>query len=378
MQSRMEAMGLEEVVGVINMLKEENSFTQDYVWFNLVTPFVQRLGYNIFDMRLTKTDVTNKLLKHTIYDVGTEEPVVISAGLKPLRAVDNGVEGTPTDKVVNEYKSMFYMYFDMEELEYVLQIILNQSIFTMIRVDISGKLEEGTKEFSKEENKLGSVSKVVGLTQLKRGYKEYGDKYITSIVVNGLLNSGKVQGNIFIEDIIREELKNPSDDFIKLISRSLFNKYLYGEEREQVVNRLLKNNKESIFGVVTDIVEKDTGMGFSFDSKVESMETKPVDKPENKKQEEDTIKDFKVDVEDKVVEPEDFGIEVEEEVEEENSKEIADTVEDTIEDVVEEYEETKEDSTEEDKTFRLDDLIGGSYSEEEGNTDSFYDTLGGK
>ena len=205
MQSRMEAMGLEEVVGVINMLKEENSFTQDYVWFNLVTPFVQRLGYNIFDMRLTKTDVTNKLLKHTIYDVGTEEPVVISAGLMPLRAVDNGVEGTPTDKVVNEYKSMFYMYFDMEELEYVLQIILNQSIFTMIRVDISGKLEEGTKEFSKEENKLGSVSKVVGLTQLKRGYKEYGDKYITSIVVNGLLNSGKVQGNIFIEDIKEAE-----------------------------------------------------------------------------------------------------------------------------------------------------------------------------
>lgn len=367
-------MGLEEVVGVINMLKEENSFTQDYVWFNLVTPFVQRLGYNIFDMRLTKTDVTNKLLKHTIYDVGTEEPVVISAGLMPLRAVDNGVEGTPTDKVVNEYKSMFYMYFDMEELEYVLQIILNQSIFTMIRVDISGNIKEGTKEFSKEENKLGSVSKVVGLTQLKRGYKEYGDKYITSIVVNGLLNSGKVQGNIFIEDIIREELKNPSDEFIKLISRSLFNKYLYGEEREQVVNRLLKNNKESIFGVVTDIVEKDTGMGFSFDSKVESMETKPVAKPENKKQEEDTVNDFKVDVDDKGVEPEDFGIEVEEEVEEENSKELADT----IEDVVDEYEETKEDSTEEDKTFRLDDLIGGSYSEEEGNTDSFYDTLGGK
>lgn len=253
----------ERYESVVQHLKDAGKFNEDMFWFNVVSPYLMSLGYNLYDLEGADFDSDNKVIYFDVYEKSGNDKVVISCGLFDLNVDDIGDEGTLTNLVVNEHQGVHYLYFNMEDLSITLYLILNGNIYQLT------KSEPGE---ARAKDKFRTIMQRVARPVIQKGFTDNGKSFFTTMVLIGLLAQKSYVKNSFIEDTLLEMFKDPSEELIRLLSTRLREKYINKETNEEVVYEKLAPIKDSFFEVVKSTLDRDdfNNMEYSVGSSVTS------------------------------------------------------------------------------------------------------------
>src|SRR5699024_5168965 len=226
-----------------------------------------------------------------------------------------------------------------------------------------------------EANKYaGEFAKRISKDQIKRELMKNGNRFLTESVLNTKLENGEWDNDFLMYGLV-EELKNPTDEFIKLMANRLVKDYTT-QDGEWVVERLEKSKEDGYVNTVKLIYDK----GYlGEEQKREEMENEVEEEPFVQEDvEEEETESGVADLENFVEEDEEEGIgEIEEEEYEEDEdesqksigfgemlslgeKDMEETSEETFEEGTSEEDGTEDETNEEDgegKSFQ--DLLNG-------------------
>lgn len=241
---------------VTEKLRSTNKFNEDMFWFNVVSPYLMSLGYNLYDLEGADYDADNKVIYFDVFNLSGKDKVVISCGLFDLNIDEVGDETSLTYQVVNNKKAVHYLYFNMEELSATLYLILNDNIYQITKSD---------PEKDKAEDKYRAISLRIARENIRKGFTDNGKSYFTTMVLMGLLSRKTYVGNNFVEETLVEMFKNPSDELIKLLSDELRVNYINKATSEEQVFSKLEPIKETFIDVVKSALRREDYSGTGYD-----------------------------------------------------------------------------------------------------------------
>lgn len=233
---------------VVEKLRVTNKYNQDMFWFNVVSPYLMSLGYNLYDLEGADFDSENKVIYLDVYNASGKEKVVISCGLFDLNIDEVGDETSLTYQVVNERKAVHYLYLNMEDLSATLYLILNDNIYQITKSD---------PEKDKASEKFKAISLRIARENIRKGFTENGKSYFTTMVLMGLLTRKTYVGNNFVEETIIEMFKNPSDELIRLLSDRLRTNYINKSTSEDIVYSRLEPIKDTFLDVIKSALRRE-------------------------------------------------------------------------------------------------------------------------
>lgn len=272
---------------VVEKLRVTNKYNQDMFWFNVVSPYLMSLGYNLYDLEGADFDSENKVIYLDVYNASGKEKVVISCGLFDLNIDEVGDETSLTYQVVNERKAVHYLYLNMEDLSATLYLILNDNIYQITKSD---------PEKDKASEKFKAISLRIARENIRKGFTENGKSYFTTMVLMGLLTRKTYVGNNFVEETIIEMFKNPSDELIRLLSDKLRTNYINKSTSEDIVYSRLEPIKDTFLEVIKSALRREDFGDTTYELPESSNEYEDIEIEEARGKTEEPKKEVKEEV----------------------------------------------------------------------------------
>lgn len=291
---------------VVEKLRVTNKYNQDMFWFNVVSPYLMSLGYNLYDLEGADFDSENKVIYLDVYNASGKEKVVISCGLFDLNIDEVGDETSLTYQVVNERKAVHYLYLNMEDLSATLYLILNDNIYQITKSD---------PEKDKASEKFKAISLRIARENIRKGFTENGKSYFTTMVLMGLLTRKTYVGNNFVEETIIEMFKDPSDELIRLLSDKLRTNYINKSTSEDIVYSRLEPIKDTFLDVIKSALRREDFGDTTYDLPESSNEYEDIEIEEARGKTEEPKKEVKEEVKSNTSKPKEKLVEnVEEDI----------------------------------------------------------------
>lgn len=291
---------------VVEKLRVTNKYNQDMFWFNVVSPYLMSLGYNLYDLEGADFDSENKVIYLDVYNASGKEKVVISCGLFDLNIDEVGDETSLTYQVVNERKAVHYLYLNMEDLSATLYLILNDNIYQITKSD---------PEKDKASEKFKAISLRIARENIRKGFTENGKSYFTTMVLMGLLTRKTYVGNNFVEETIIEMFKNPSDELIRLLSDRLRTNYINKSTSEDIVYSRLEPIKDTFLDVIKSALRREDFGDTTYELPESSNEYEDIEIEEARGKTEEPKKEVKEEVKQNTSKPKEKLVEnVEEDI----------------------------------------------------------------
>lgn len=236
----MEIWSIDKVYEVINKLKAMGRSSDEQYMMYVLSPYITSMGYDVFDMDEVDMDINTGRMKISV----TKDVQLIVALSSYLPSMEN-------DKI--------FLHVDVKG--YSLNLYLNAlgSWEKVGQVSINEDDIEGT---------YPSMMRLMAKDALRRTLHEKGDRLFTEGVLRKQLEEGKFD-NRFVMDVLRDEVNNPTDGFIKLIAEGLASKYST-DNVSTIVDGLMPLKDVGVVDILADIVK---GKGISKGT-VRSVETK--------------------------------------------------------------------------------------------------------
>lgn len=291
---------------VVEKLRVTNKYNQDMFWFNVVSPYLMSLGYNLYDLEGADFDSENKVIYLDVYNASGKEKVVISCGLFDLNIDEVGDETSLTYQVVNDRKAVHYLYLNMEDLSATLYLILNDNIYQITKSD---------PEKDKASEKFKAISLRIARENIRKGFTENGKSYFTTMVLMGLLTRKTYVGNNFVEETIIEMFKDPSDELIRLLSDKLRTNYINKSTSEDIVYSRLEPIKETFLDVIKSALRREDFGDTTYELPESSNEYEDIEIEEARGKTEEPKKEVKEEVKSNTSKPKEKLVEnVEEDI----------------------------------------------------------------
>lgn len=291
---------------VVEKLRVTNKYNQDMFWFNVVSPYLMSLGYNLYDLEGADFDSENKVIYLDVYNASGKEKVVISCGLFDLNIDEVGDETSLTYQVVNERKAVHYLYLNMEDLSATLYLILNDNIYQITKSD---------PEKDKASEKFKAISLRIARENIRKGFTENGKSYFTTMVLMGLLTRKTYVGNNFVEETIIEMFKEPSDELIRLLSDKLRTNYINKSTSEDIVYSRLEPIKDTFLDVIKSALRREDFGDTTYELPESSNEYEDIEIEEARGKTEEPKKEVKEEVKSNTSKPKEKLVEnVEEDI----------------------------------------------------------------
>jgi len=291
---------------VVEKLRVTNKYNQDMFWFNVVSPYLMSLGYNLYDLEGADFDSENKVIYLDVYNASGKEKVVISCGLFDLNIDEVGDETSLTYQVVNERKAVHYLYLNMEDLSATLYLILNDNIYQITKSD---------PEKDKASEKFKAISLRIARENIRKGFTENGKSYFTTMVLMGLLTRKTYVGNNFVEETIIEMFKDPSDELIRLLSDKLRTNYINKSTSEDIVYSRLEPIKDTFLDVIKSALRREDFGDTTYELPESSNEYEDIEIEEARGKTEEPKKEVKEEVKQNTSKPKEKLVEnVEEDI----------------------------------------------------------------
>lgn len=264
----------ERYVKTYETLKERNALKEQQFWHNVVTPYLEGLGYDLYD--LDKTDYDADYTIYTLTIPYTERKIRVSVGLRDIRVGDMNDKSSFTHKVAVLNESVHYLHFNMDTGDIRFNTILKNDIYTIQQFIYAERDDE------KARTKYQSIQKRMSYKHISEQVNDSGWKYFTSLIVLGQLNQGTMKHNKFVEESVLELLKNPSDNLLYIVAESLHNKYIINSYPTERVKKLLETIKDDLYSVFANAISNNYG-GFGLDTsdddEFNGFKAEPQEKP---------------------------------------------------------------------------------------------------
>lgn len=248
-------MKFEEVRVTLDKLEERGKLTGSDAIMYFVSPFLQGLGYNIFDV--DQVDVRN------------------SEGEVYAKITDDLTMGA----------SLYDHYpLDDDNVRIFLSLGLDERVFKLY-FKVLGNWEEITRLDFKEDEETKYTHQIVRRIikdQAENSYRSKGEKFLTENVFNSQLERGN-WNNDFMALGLLKELTNPSEKFIEVLAQRMNIEYTT-KETDWIKKYISSIKEEGLMTVIDTLIDKgkiDVNRGI-YTSKPETVtrETKESTKPE--------------------------------------------------------------------------------------------------
>ena len=329
-------MSFKEFAAMTDKLKERGKTSNSELVMYLVAPFLNSLGYDTHNLDEVDLDV--------------DEGIITIAGHEDLTTIVtiNNDLTEDNDLELRRDDVKLYVNLGIEVRELSLYYKVLEKWEEIARINLDGD----------EANKYaGEFARRISKEQIKKELVKNGNRFLTESVLNTKLENGEWDNDFLMYGLV-EELKNPTDEFIKLMANRLVSDYTT-KDVEWVVQKLEKSKEDGYVNTIKRIYNKGYLGGEKEQEEVEIEEEEEPFVPE----------------------------EIEEEEVETEVTDLDTFVEDKQEDGQEEETEKEEDSEDEQRSVGFGEMLemGTNESEEEDTEDgeddnegkSFQDLLNG-
>ena len=245
-------MNYNYIQGVVNRLKSENKVAYTQLINYVINPYVIGLQYDIYDLNQVDID----------FDSGTMK-VRVNPNVTMTITLDDNVE-----YMLDEEEDKIILHFDTSDSSFTLKFkVLNQ--WSMVEkvnfLDLSKGGQTNPADIKAETDKFIRINRYLMKAKLNEQYKVKGERFFTEVVVDDKLAEGD-WNNDFVRQSLANELKNPSEDMVKIIANRLVKDYTT-QDVEKVAEQLKPMIKEGLSGIVDYIVSQGllptSGYGFT-------------------------------------------------------------------------------------------------------------------
>ncbi len=206
--------------------------TEEATKTSFIMPFLNILGYDVFDPTIVVPEFTADIGRKK----GEKVDYAIMHNDKPLILI----EAKPHTEPLDRHKTQLERYFTVTDCKFG---ILTNGIEYRFYSDLEKPNVMDKKPFL-----------TINLLKLKdRDIKELEKFKYENLDIDNILSLAGTKKYINgIKDIFRENLKNPSDDFVKLFASQLINKPL----RHSVIEEFREYTKRALNEVIMDLVSE--------------------------------------------------------------------------------------------------------------------------
>lgn len=196
----------EEFGKIISTLSERNMEDDSYYVQYVLSPYMQSLGYDVFDI-----DETERMFSGDTYKVkGVEtelgEPINFIFSLGDYRG-----------RLTEESNVRAYILFDKETKSITLYYYVLDEWYSIYETRL---MMDGTEDTEIERTNLVSLNKVITKTEFQSTYASLGERLFTGSVVDSLLAVGDLE-NRFVRQALVDELIRPDNHMIKMLASKL-------------------------------------------------------------------------------------------------------------------------------------------------------------
>lgn len=254
----------------IQSIEKKHSLDSKKVLLYVLQPYVASLGYNIFKIDDVDTDVDNENLKITISD-------------------NFSMEISLKDFFPDSETTKIFLYLDVYTKEITFYMKALGEWEQMMFLDISKK--ENDAVYNKMLDFI--VSDIV-----KELYKNKKERLFTEGVLKAKLENKDFE-NAFVRDVVREELQNPSQQFLTVIATALSKKFS-SDSSQNIAKSLQDLNKLGVVDLFSNVIE-DIRLEEDYATEPKLTYQKPTRLVSPEPKVEDNKKDFTFDEEDGVI-----------------------------------------------------------------------------
>jgi len=229
--------------------------TEEATKTSYILPFLHALGYDVFDPNIVVPEFTA--------DIGKKKNEKVDYAImhndKPLLLI----EAKPHTEKLDRHKTQLERYFTVTDSKFA---ILTNGIEYRFYSDLEKPNVMDKKPFL-----------VINLLNLKdRDIKELEKFKYENLDIDNILNLAGTKKYInAIKEIFRENLKTPSDDFVRFFAAQIANKPL----RQNIIEEFRDYVKKSLNEIINDLVsEKINNLTTKLNEEVEDSNDKEVEK----------------------------------------------------------------------------------------------------
>lgn len=229
--------------------------TEEATKTSYILPFLHALGYDVFDPNIVVPEFTA--------DIGKKKNEKVDYAImhndKPLILI----EAKPHTEKLDRHKTQLERYFTVTDSKFA---ILTNGIEYRFYSDLEKPNVMDKKPFL-----------VINLLNLKdRDIKELEKFKYENLDIDNILNLAGTKKYInAIKEIFRENLKTPSDDFVRFFAAQIANKPL----RQNIIEEFRDYVKKSLNEIINDLVsEKINNLTTKLNEEVEDSNDKEVKK----------------------------------------------------------------------------------------------------
>jgi len=229
--------------------------TEEATKTSYILPFLHALGYDVFDPNIVVPEFTA--------DIGKKKNEKVDYAImhndKPLILI----EAKPHTEKLDRHKTQLERYFTVTDSKFA---ILTNGIEYRFYSDLEKPNVMDKKPFL-----------VINLLNLKdRDIKELEKFKYENLDIDNILNLAGTKKYInAIKEIFRENLKTPSDDFVRFFAAQIANKPL----RQNIIEEFRDYVKKSLNEIINDLVsEKINNLTTKLNEEVEDSNDKEVEK----------------------------------------------------------------------------------------------------
>lgn len=247
-------MKFEEVKVTLDKLEERGKLTGSDAMMYFVSPFLQGLGYNTFDV--DQVDVRNS--EGEVYAKITDDLTMVAS---------------------------LYEHYPLEDkqVRIFLSLGLEERVFKLY-FKVLGNWEEITRLDFKEDEETKYTHQIVRRIikdQAENAYRSKGEKFLTENVFDSQLESGN-WNNDFMALGLLKELTNPSEKFVEVLAHRMNIEYTT-KETDLIKKYISGIKEEGLMSVIDTLIDKgkiDVNRGF-FTPKNEPPVVKDTEKLTN-------------------------------------------------------------------------------------------------
>lgn len=207
--------------------------TEEAVKTSLILPFFQLLGYDVFN--------PYEFVPEFIADTGTKKGEKVDYAIVINNEPTILVEAKSLEQDLSKHLNQLYRYFSVTKSKFA---ILTNGIIYKFYTDLE------------EPNKMDEIPFLeINLLQLKENSIEQLKKFTkSSFDVKGILDiASDLKYTAMIKTVLSEQLKNPSDQFIKLIlGKGIYN----GVKTQAVIDKFKDIVQLSFNQYISDLVNE--------------------------------------------------------------------------------------------------------------------------
>ncbi len=236
---------------------KDNVTTEEATKTSFILPLLRILGFDIFDPNIVIPEFTADIGKKK----GEKVDYAIVINEKPIILI----EAKKHTEKLDRHKSQLERYFTVTDSKFA---ILSNGIEYLFYSDLAKPNVMDEKPFL-----------TINMLQLKnRDIKELEKFKFENFDVENILNMAGVQKYVSaVKDIFQSEVKNPSDEFVKLFASQIVSKPL----RQNVIDEFKVYVKQAFSETITDLVSQ----------KINSLNDKLTQEDETEATETATVKD---------------------------------------------------------------------------------------